>query len=364
MESSEIEAWIRLNASGLSVERQLALIEVFGSPLGILAAEDGELTQIEGMTAIHVRKLRQTCSEAQAAAIRERLITEGWSLIPITDPGYPALLREIPSPPPVLFVEGELGAPDQLAVGVVGTRKSTPYGRQVARRMGYELAARGLTVVSGMALGIDGEAHEGALEAGGRTIAVLGCGLDITYPSQHRDLRSQIAQQGAVLTELPFGTEPAKEQFPRRNRIISGLCSGVVVVEAPAGSGALITARLAAEQGRQVFAVPGDVGRPESRGCNELIRDGAILVQSVDDVLDGLGVAIETVATSPQAAIVADLPPDEAAVYNILAGETRTVDEIVAATGIDVARTMTALMLLEVKGLVRRFGGGTYGRKE
>ncbi len=222
MEGDELRAWLVLNASGLTVDRQLALVEAFGGPLEALAATDAELAETPRrggevdsgeaqrgyFTSLHVRKLREAEASPEIGAA-ERLLGElGAWVLPITDESYPASLREIDLPPPVLFVQGELRPVDDLAVAIVGTRKCTPYGRQVTRRLAYDLAARGVTVVSGMALGIDGEAHEGALEAGGRTVAVFGCGLDITYPSQHKGLRERIAAQGELLTRLA-GAEDA-----------------------------------------------------------------------------------------------------------------------------------------------------------
>lgn len=357
----ELIAWITLHASGLSNARLRALVAAFGSARAALQASDEEIAGLPGFSALHARKIRRVPEEADPAKLLATIEENGWSLLPITQARYPVALREIGDPPALLFVEGELGGPEEACVAIVGTRKCTPYGRRMARGIARDLAARGITVVSGMALGIDAEAHQGALDAGGRTIAVLGCGIDITYPSQHRALRQRIAEAGAVLSELPMGTKPTREQFPRRNRIISGLSLATVVVEAPAGSGALITARLAAEQGREVFAVPGDVTRPESRGCNELVRDGATLVQSADDVLEGLGVSLQMPA-SPAHDSAARLSPDEKAVLETLEGQEKTVDEIVGACGLEAARVMAALMLLEVKGAVRRFGGGSYGK--
>ncbi|MGD9519837.1 MAG: DNA-processing protein DprA, partial [Armatimonadota bacterium] len=247
MTPGEIEAWIRLSASGLSPVRQRALLEAFGGAEQVLSASDEALVGVEGLGALHVRKLRHALEAVDAAEIRERIAERGWQLVPLTSREYPERLREIADAPSVLMVEGDLGPSDALAVSVVGTRKCSDYARRLARRLSYDLAARGVTVVSGMALGVDGEAHRGAIEAGGRTVAVLGCGLDITYPPQHAELRSEIAASGAVISALPLGTAPTRDQFPRRNRIISGLSVGVVVVEAPVGSGALITAQLAAE---------------------------------------------------------------------------------------------------------------------
>ncbi|MEP6600949.1 MAG: DNA-processing protein DprA [Nitrospirota bacterium] len=208
--------------------------------------------------------------------------------IEISDVRYPVLLRNIPDPPPVLYVDGELEPVDVQAVAIVGARHATLYGIRIARTLAEELSRLGFTIVSGMARGIDRVAHEGALAAGGRTLAVLGCGLDVDYPPDHTQLRAQVAEAGALLTEFPLGSPPLAAHFPRRNRILSGLSLGVVVVEAAEGSGSLITAKLAAEQGREVFAVPGPIDAPTSRGTHGLLKQGAKLTETVDDILDEL----------------------------------------------------------------------------
>src|SRR5438552_326981 len=208
--------------------------------------------------------------------------------IEISDVRYPVLLRNIPDPPPVLYVDGELEPADVQAVAIVGSRHATLYGIRIARTLAEELSRFGFTIVSGMARGIDRVAHEGALAAGGRTLAVLGCGLDVACPPGHTQLRAQIAEAGALLTEFPLGSPPLAAHFPRRNRILSGLSLGVVVVEAAEGSGSLITAKLAAEQGREVFAVPGPIDAPTSRGTHGLLKQGAKLTETVDDILDEL----------------------------------------------------------------------------
>ena len=208
--------------------------------------------------------------------------------IEISDVRYPVLLRNIPDPPPVLYVDGELEPVDVQAVAIVGSRHATLYGIRIARTLAEQLSRLGFTIVSGMARGIDRVAHEGALAAGGRTLAVLGCGLDVAYPPDHTQLRAQVAEAGALLTEFPLGSPPLAAHFPRRNRILSGLSMGVIVVEAAEGSGSLITAKLAAEQGREVFAVPGPIDAPTSRGTHGLLKQGAKLTETVDDILDEL----------------------------------------------------------------------------
>ncbi len=358
-----LDAWLLFNASGLTPLRQHALLRVFEAPERIFAASDGELAAIEGITAQHVKKLRDAEREINLAAIKQSMLDGGVHVVTWGGEAYPSLLSETDGAPTLLFVQGGLLQTDDQAIAMVGTRKCTPYGRQIARRLAADLARRGFTIVSGMADGIDGEAHESALEAGGRTIAVMASGADITYPRSHRQLRADIANSGAVVTEYAFGTEPLKERFPARNRIISGLARGVIVVEAPMMSGALITARHAAEQGRDVFAVPGNADSPNSRGCHALIKDGAKLVEVAEDVVEGLGIMLEAVpvrAPSPQQQ--ADLTGDEAAVIKTLSFEPRQVDGIAGEAQLPVATVNATLMMLEMKGIVRRFPGNTYVR--
>lgn len=356
-----IDAWLLLNASGLSTQRQLQLLETLGSAEHIFGASDDQLSQVDGITAVHISKLRAAARHTDLGEIRRKCKDHDVQVMTINDESYPSLLKEIPHPPSVLFVQGEITKSDELAVAIVGTRKCTPYGRTVARRLAANLAQRGFTIVSGLAVGIDGEAHEGALEAGGRSLGVLACGADITYPRAHKALRGRLAEAGAVITEYAFGTRPMRERFPARNRLISGFSLGTVVVEAPVKSGALITARLAGEQGREAFAVPGDVNSPTSRGCHALIKDGAQLVEVAEDVVDGLGILLRAVPARQKPRTV-ELHGDEAAVYQALSHEPSHVDHIAASCNLPVAQITSALMLLEVKGLVRRFPGNTYVR--
>ena len=302
-------------------------------------------------------------------------------LVTLEDPDYPLRLAEIYDPPLVLYVRGELHTADQHCVAIVGTRRATPYGIRMAERFGRELAARGLTVVSGMASGVDSAAHRGAIEAGGRTIAVLGCGVDVVYPPQNADLMHQIAQHGCVISQFEMGTKPARGHFPHRNRIISGMTLGTLVVEAPPRSGALITARQAAEQGREVFAVPGQVGVVNSQGPHSLIREGAKLVESVEDILvelelpaglrqaaqtpqeqtrppaDGTQAAAPVPADTPQAARTVETSDLEQDVLSVLSPDGSFVDEIAAACRISVSEALSSLTMLELKGLVRQFSG-------
>jgi DNA processing protein len=290
----------------------------------------------------------------------ERIDGLGISIVTRADPAYPRLLAEIPAPPPVLFLKGELRPDDDLAVAVVGTRRLTSYGREVAARIAGELAANGVTIVSGLARGIDGVAHQAALKAGGRTIAVLGCGVDIVYPSEHRRLAEQIPASGALLSDYAPGQPPDAPNFPARNRIISGLSLGVVVVEAPARSGALITVDFAADQGREVFVVPGSVLSAASAGCNRLLRDGARPITGAADILEDLNLG----RRQEQAAVQQALPLDdgERRLLALLTTEPQHIDEIAAAANLPIIEAAALLLTLELKGLVRNAGAQHYAR--
>lgn len=285
----------------------------------------------------------------------------------LKDVGYPSNLTTLPDPPAVLYVRGSLWQEDRAAVAVVGTRRASPYGLQTARRLSQELALAGITVVSGLAEGIDGAAHQGALEAGGRTIAVLGHGLHTVYPPQHRQLADRIAASGALVSEYPPETPIQAWHFPSRNRIISGLSLGVVVVEAPLKSGALITARLALEQGREVFAVPGPAGSPKSQGTHALLKDGARLAEGVEDILEELAPQLAAQlcrwrSRKPRS----DKRPGRAAlssleqrVYDCIPVAGRTpVEVLMQATRLPAAGLLPILTDLEMKGLVAQIPGG------
>ena len=289
-----------------------------------------------------------------------RVVEAGYEALTWLDEGYPERLREIAQPPPVLYANGRIEARDRWAVAVVGTRKPTAYGISAARDLGRVLGANGVLVVSGMARGIDAVAHLAALEAGGRTVAVLGSGLDQVYPPEHRTLASRIRSSGAVVSDYPLGTKPDAANFPPRNRIISGLAAAVVVVEAGEGSGALITADFGAEQGREVFAVPGSIYSRSSRGCHRLIENGARPLIAFEDVLEALNM---------EAAVMADheperLPEDETerSVIRCLSAEPVHVDELHALSGLPVATLTATLAMLELKGFARQVGGMHYVR--
>ena len=297
--------------------------------------------------------------------------------IAIDDVEYPKNLRNIHNPPRQLYVNGAFAESDGVAIAVVGSRRASIYGLQMAEQFGYELAERGVTVVSGMARGIDSAAHRGALKAKGRTIAVMGSGHDVIYPPENADLYKEIAATGAVVTEYEGNAEPSPWNFPQRNRIISGLSLGVLVVEAARNSGALITADLAAEQGREVFALPGKISSATSSGTNELIKDGARLVQTVDDILEELSItgikpldgaararADEKISKMTDAYIYNSLTGDERKVYKILSDEPVYIDDILERTGLDPSKASKVLLGLELKKLIKELRGKQFIRKE
>jgi DNA processing protein len=273
-------------------------------------------------------------------------------------PEYPASLRNIADPPPVLYVRGQLMARDEWALAVVGTRRATVYGREVTRSLVSGLAASGVTIVSGLAHGIDTHAHQVALDAGGRTLAVLGSGIDVIYPAENRKLAELIVNSGAILSEYPLGAQPESGNFPRRNRIISGLSLGVLVVEGTKSSGAMITADYASEQGREIFAVPGSILSPNSAGPNYLIQQGAKLVTTMGDILEELNLTM-----AAEQAAAREIIPDnetEAVLLRHLSAEPMHVDELGRAAQLPINEVASTLTLMELKGKVRQVGGMNY----
>lgn len=286
----------------------------------------------------------------------------------LADDGYPVWLRAISSPPDVLYCDGRIEPRDRQAIAIVGSRQATPYGLRMTETLARELSGAGFTIVSGLARGIDAAAHRAALEAGGRTIAVLGCGLDITYPPEHGRLREEVAANGAVVTEFPAGTPPKPSHFPQRNRIISGLSLGVVVVEAAEDSGSLITARFALEQGREVFAVPGSIDAPLSRGPHGLIKQGAKLVETVDDIVEDLLPQLETTGILkrrpglPKAGELPNLSPEERLLIDQMSREPLHLDDLTERSGLTPAGVAGILLGLELKAVVRQLPGQRYYR--
>jgi DNA processing protein len=275
------------------------------------------------------------------------------------DEAYPQRLKEVDDHPPVLYVRGDLLPEDEWAVAIVGTRRATPYGRQTAEEFATDFARQRITVISGLARGIDAIAHRSAINAGGRTIAVLACGLDIVYPPEHAKLALQITQHGALISDYPLGTQPRSEYFPRRNRILSALSLGVLVIEGGVDSGALITARNAIDQNREVFAVPGSIYSPGSIGTNKLIREGeARLVTKAEDILEELNLSITTQQLELPPVAAAD--PTEAAILKVLSSQPTHIDEVQRASGLPISAVSSALALLELKGTVRQVGAMSF----
>ena len=366
-----VESWLRLQAidgvGDLTVGR---LVRAWHSPEAVLSASRDEL-------------IGSGCSPQLADAIRrgpdpsayrsiERELTaierERVEVRSLLDSAYPTRLKMIADPPPLLYITGTLTEQDELALAVVGARRATAAGRAMTEEVSHDLAAAGITVVSGLARGIDAAAHQGALSAKGRTIAVLGCGIDRTYPPEHERLRRQIEERGAILSEAPMGAPPHSHHFPRRNRIISGLSLGVIVTEAAIRSGSLITARLAAEQGREVFAIPGFVKAETSRGTHALLKEGAALIERAQDVIDAILPQLEpSLRLRLQPHLKRNerggqLGKDEQLVYDALSYDPLIVDDVIAITGLSVSTVMASLLSLELRQRIRQLPGQRYLR--
>lgn len=334
-----------------------ALLDTFGDAESAWNASPSSL-QDAGLDRRSRENLLQARDSLSLDDELQKIEAAGVTLVTWDDSSYPRHLRSIYDPPFVLYVRGQMVPEDEWAVAVVGTRRATVYGREAARELAGGLAANGITVISGLARGIDGQAHRSALERGGRTIAVLGSGVDVIYPSEHRGLARDILGGGALVSEYPLGTKPEARNFPARNRIISGLCLGVVVVEAGTRSGALITADFASEQGRDVFAVPGNIFQRSSQGCNRLIRDGATPALSVSDIVEHLNLTM----VEQQAEVRAAVPdtPVESRLLDRLSAEPTHVDELCRAVALPIAQVSSTLALMELKGIVRQVGGMKY----
>lgn len=357
----DLPYWVAFRlAEVASTSRFEALIDAFGSLEAAWKADAAQLRRVLGgreRTLANVIRTRESLDIDRAMATLERA---GVSVVSVADDGYPRLLREIAAPPPVLFYKGQFLETDADAVAIVGTRRSSAYGRDLAVEIARGLAEAGVTVVSGLATGIDGHAHRAALEAGGRTFAVLGSGIHDIYPREHNGLAKRVWEQGALISDNLPDAKPDRWNFPARNRIISGLSLGVVVVEAPEKSGALITVDFAADQGRDVFAVPGLATSTTSAGCNRLLRDGARLVRNADDVLEDLRLRRESGQVEVQQPLVLD--DDARRVLNVLTGEPRHIDDVAESSGLALPHVSGVLMTLELQQLVRNVGAHFYVR--
>jgi DNA processing protein len=355
---SEKRYWVGFNlVKGIGAARMRMLLDTFGDAQNAWQAP-AEALRAAGLGPKVLETFLKIRSSVNLELIWERIQAQGITVLTWEDEDYPARLNEIPQPPPVLYVRGSLLAEDAWAVAVVGTRRITSYGKQVSEEIAANLARSGITIVSGLARGVDAAAHQAALQAGGRTLAVLGSGVDHIYPPENRRLAEQIIQHGALLSDYAPGTQPDSANFPPRNRIISGLARAVIIVEAGKTSGALITAAFAAEQGREVFAAPGNIYAPQSVGTNLLIQQGARPYLNYQDVLEVLNLA----QVSEQRAARAILPADalEAQLYAVLTNEPLHVDEIRTRTDLPIEKVSATLVMMELKGMVRQVGGMQY----
>jgi len=378
-------AWLKLGAFELNPKRAHALLDAFHHDVTALvdagtadwrsAVPDLTDKQLTRMSEVRDRSVDKEIATLQALGGR----VVGWS-----DPLYPSNLKQLPDAPPVLFIRGNLVPEDKFSIAIVGSRRASSYGLSLARRFAHALVDHGLTVVSGGARGIDTQAHLGAIDGGGRTLAFLGSGVDVNYPVENRKLFDQIAGshtptkgqptpieqipiRGAVISEFPLGTRPEPWRFPARNRLISGCSLGVLVIESPIDSGAMISAREAADQGREVFAIPGPIDTGRNAGCHKLIQDGAKLVETVDDILSEIGVlqmrrTDETQKTGVPPPSPSNLPPEQRKILDMLTLQATNVDSLIVASGLTAPQVIGILTLLEMRGLCRRVPGNAFVR--
>ncbi len=375
-----LDAFLHLANVPMSSKMLSALLQEFAfDPRRVLHASNEQLDAIPRMTKTVAERLRDP-NYRVTAKHKEWFETNGVRILLLNDPVYPEALREIPDPPSLLFFRGTLHRSDALSIGMVGSRTATPYGKAMAEKFARELTEHGLTIVSGGATGIDTAAHQGALSAGGRTIAVIGCGLDVVYPRQNEALFEKIVQNGAIISEYPLGAQPEAWRFPGRNRIISGLAEGTLVIEANKTSGALITARFAAEQGRPVMAVPGNIDRPSSSGCNQLIKEGAALIAETEDILRELNLLalppkapkqhilelpIEDSSSAPSPSTLSPaklqtLTETQRIIVACLSLIPIHFDQIVRSTSLAAPVIAPELTMLEIFGCVHRLPGNSY----
>ncbi|MBW2060555.1 MAG: DNA-protecting protein DprA [Deltaproteobacteria bacterium] len=364
LSESDLFYWLALYlAPGVGAVRFVRLLEHFKAPRAVFQASVAELVRVPRLPLKVATALARFDWAEEVKKELRRVQSLGIKLMTLEDPVYPPRLKEIYNPPPLLWVDGEISEADYAAVAIVGSRGATAYGREASARLAGELASAGVSVVSGMALGIDSAAHQGALKAGGRTLAILGCGVDVIYPKGNGHLFKQIPKQGALISEFRLGTEPEPGFFPLRNRVISGLSLGVVVVEAGSRSGALITARLALEQNREVFAVPGRVASAKSQGAHALLKQGAHLVETAQDVLDEIAPQIGRISPKPKPmASEPKLEGEAGRVWEALSGDPLHVDKLGRMTGLTPPRLASLLLDMELNGLIRQLPGMRYTR--
>lgn len=371
MQMSDVRDWIALNLiPGVGPRSFLKLLSKFRSPDKILSAKERELAEVLEQNRELAQRIVNYRDVVDIEKEMELVEQHGVTIITLDDERYPLRLAEIYEPPILLYVRTTLLDRDKNSVAIVGTRRASTYGQEVAERLAGELAQRGITVVSGMAEGIDSAAHRGALKARGRTIAVLGCGVDVVYPAVNKQLMEEIMSNGCLISEFPMGCPARAGNFPRRNRIMSGLTLGTVVVEGDSRSGALITARCAAEQGREIFAVPGNVNWHRTNGPHALIKDGAKLTETANDIIEEiekhLEIEPETEAAEPMQSPTRagiSLSDLEKVVFDSLSEEPVHIDGIADRCAVSAADTMSALTMLELKGLARQLPGKVFVKK-
>jgi len=363
-ESYSYKNWILLNKiPHLGSKKCRQLVEWFGSPQKVLSASAKSLSLVPGLGKEAITSLIQGAKNIDINEDLKRIDELNIGVISFRDSLYPSPLKTIFDPPFLLYVKGKLKKEESDTLAIVGTRRPTTYGKLMARRLARDLAREGITIVSGMARGIDTAAHQGALEVGGRTIAVLGSGVDVIYPPENKKLVVEIIKKGAVISEYPLGTEPNAPHFPQRNRIISGLAKGVLVVEAPLRSGALITADFALEQGREVFAIPGNITNPNAQGVNRLVKEGAKLVECVEDILEELDFSL--LNKKEKKTFDEEIPSlfsEERKVLELLEEEPLHIDSLVSKSGLPASKVGGLLMKLQLKGLARELPGKLFVR--
>ena len=357
--------WIALNmVDGIGSITYQKLITHFGNPEKVFSVPKKELMEVDGIREKTANSIKSFRLEEEIKDELNRIKKTGVNILTINDNEYPSSLKTIYDPPHVLYVKGKTMENDAIAVAIVGSRSPTTYGKLVTEKISMELSVRGVTIVSGMARGIDSIAHKSAIAGGGRTIAVLGCGLNVIYPPENFKLMDEIINHGAVISEFPMSARPDKMNFPQRNRIISGLSLGTLIIEAAEKSGSLITARHAIEQGREVFAIPGSINSPKSKGANRLIKSGAKLVEGAEDIIDEFPSDVRSFLRTPEKENKEDynLIGDEKHIFSLIDTESRHIDTIVEHSNLPVSVVSGILVKLELKGLVRQISGKMFIR--
>jgi DNA processing protein len=363
LELSEIRDWIGLSlVPEVGPKRFFSLLSHFGSPGEVFSSSFKELEKIPDIGKVVAQNIKNFKSWDEAEKQSIRVLKDGIKFITLKSPEYPVNLKNIYDPPPYLFLKGEIKKEDQKALAIVGTRTPSPYGKLITEKITRELMEKKVTIISGFARGIDSISHHHALEAKGRTIGVLGSGLDVIYPPENKSLAEKMEKNGALISEFLLGTQPEGTNFPKRNRLISGLSLGVIIIEAGVKSGALITANLALEQGREVFAVPGNISSKGSEGTNRLIKNGAVLVTRAEDILEELKDFLIVEESEHQKKKSFALSEQEQKIYQLLSTEPAHIDRIAKDSELSTPQALSLLLNLELKGLVKQLSGKNFIR--